>query len=108
ELIAALEKECANCRGMKSNNLTRPLADSVIRSGTGGIGNLTDPRASNKDWAKLSARERDRILQSMSEGFPAEYRIVLERHYRRPAEEKTVTSSAPRPTEPATPPPGKP
>jgi hypothetical protein len=97
ELISALEKECANCRGVKRNNPTRPLADSVIRSGTGGIGNLVDPRESNKDWAKLSARERDRILQSMSEGFPPEYRLVLERYYRRLAEEKTVGSSAPKP-----------
>lgn len=90
ELIAALEKECANCRGMKRNNPTRPMADSMIRSGTGGIGSLVDPKESNKDWAKLSGRERDRILQSMSEGFPPEYRLVLERYYRRLAEEKTV------------------
>ena len=48
------------------------------------------PRGSAKDWAKLSARERDRILQSMSEGFPPEYRTVLERYYRRLAEEKTA------------------
>ena len=66
------------------------MADSMIRSGTGGIGSLVDPKESNKDWAKLSGRERDRILQSMSEGFPPEYRLVLERYYRRLAEEKTV------------------
>ena len=58
--------------------------------GTGGIGDLVDPSETAKDWAKLSARERDRILQSMSEGFPPEYRTVLERYYRRLAEEKTV------------------
>jgi hypothetical protein len=110
ELIAALEKECAACRGgVKRNNPTRGLPDSVIRSGTGGIGTLVDPRESNKDWAKLSSRERDRILQSMSEGFPPEYRLVLERYYRRLAEEKTVSSggdrtgpkaAAPRPDKP--------
>lgn len=89
ELIASLEKECQACRGgVKPNNPTRGMADSAIRSGTGGIGNLTDPGASEKDWAKLSERERDRILQSMSEGFPPEYRAVLERYYRRLAEEK--------------------
>jgi hypothetical protein len=93
ELIAMLEKECQACKGVKKNNPTRPLADSVIRSGTGGIGTLVDPGQSQKDWAKLSARERDRILQSMSEGFPPEYRLVLERYYRRLAEEKTVKSN---------------
>jgi hypothetical protein len=94
DLIAQLEKECQACKnGIKKNNPNRPLADSVIRSGTGGIGTLVDPGQSQKDWAKLSGRERDRILQSMSEGFPPEYRLVLERYYRRLAEEKTVKST---------------
>lgn len=102
-LIAELEKQCQACRnGIKRNNPTRPLPDSVIRSGTGGIGDLTDPGTSEKDWAKLSPRERDRILQSMSEGFPPEYRTVLERYYRRLAEEKTVkpgSGTEPKPDE---------
>ena len=66
------------------------MADSMISRGTGGIGSLVNPGESDKDWAKLSGRERDRILQSMSEGFPPEYRTVLERYYRRLAEEKTA------------------
>jgi hypothetical protein len=90
DLIAALEKECQNCKGNKaSNNPTKP-AEFGMHGGTGGIGDLVDPTESGKDWAKLSARERDRILQSMSEGFPPEYRTVLERYYRRLAEEKTA------------------
>jgi len=88
-LIASLEKQCENCRkGMKRNNPTRGMEDSMIRSGTGGIGTLVDPAESRKNWDKLSSRERDRILQSMSEGFPPEYRTVLERYYRRLADEK--------------------
>lgn len=91
ELIARLEKERqAAQNGIKMNNPSRPLADSVIRGGTGGIGDLVAPGESNKDWARLSGRERDRIIQSMSEGFPPEYRLVLERYYRRIAEEKTA------------------
>jgi hypothetical protein len=70
------------------------MPDSMIGRGPGGIGALVDPRQSEKDWAKLSARERDRILQSMSEGFPPEYRQVLERYYRRLAEEKTAGPGA--------------
>jgi hypothetical protein len=93
ELIAALEKECQACQGgIKRNNPRRGMPDSMISRGTGGIGDLVDPAHSEKDWAKLSARERDRIMQSMSEGFPPEYRQVLERYYRRLAEEKTVPS----------------
>ena len=65
-----------------------------IRNGTGGIGDLVNPKEGNKDHIKICPRERDRILQSMSEGFPPEYRLVLERYYRRLAEEKTVASGA--------------
>jgi hypothetical protein len=96
ELIAALEKQCAACRGgIKKNNPNRGLHDSIISRGTGGMGALVNPADSAKDWAKLSPRERDRILQSMTEGFPPEYRTVLERYYRRLAEEKTAPAGAP-------------
>ena len=94
ELIAELEKQCAGVQERReAEQPLDPLPDSVIRSGTGGIGDLVAPGESDKDWAKLSGRERDRILQSMSEGFPPEYRLVLERYYRRLAEEKAAPSS---------------
>jgi hypothetical protein len=93
-LIAALEKECENGKGNKAvNNPKKPAQDSTIHGGMGGIGDLVDPGQSEKDWAKLSARERDRILQSMSEGFPPEYRTVLERYYRRLADEKSAPTA---------------
>ncbi|WP_422922972.1 hypothetical protein [Singulisphaera sp. PoT] len=96
-LIAQLEKQCAACKnGIKKNNPNQGLKDSVIGRGTGGIGDLVNPGDSAKDWAKLSSRERDRILQSMSEGFPPEYRTVLERYYRRLAEEKSAANTTPK------------
>lgn len=95
ELIASLEKQCQACRsGMKRNNPNRGMADSMIGNGTGGIGTLLNPGNNGKDWGKLSARERDRILQSMSEGFPPDYRTVLERYYRRLAEEKSGSTAS--------------
>jgi hypothetical protein len=97
ELIAALEKQCQGCRnGIKKNNPRSGMLDSLISRGTGGVGPLIAPGESAKDWAKLSSRERDRILQSMSEGFPPEYRTVLERYYRRLAEEKVAPASGDR------------
>jgi hypothetical protein len=94
DLIAKLEKKCADCKGnIKDNNPNEGMKDSLIRRGRGGIGDLVNPDESNKDWAKLSSRERDRILQSMSEGFPPEYRMVLERYYRRLAEEKRTPAA---------------
>jgi hypothetical protein len=65
-LIASLEKQCENCRkgkGIKKNNPERGMEDSMIRSGTGGIGTLVDPAEGGKDWGKLSSRQRDRILR---------------------------------------------
>jgi hypothetical protein len=90
DLIASLEKECENCKGGIKRNTKRGMLDSMISSSTGEIGPLTNPGDGGKDWGKLSDRERDRILQSMSEGFPPEYRTVLERYYRRLAEEKSA------------------
>jgi hypothetical protein len=95
ELIASLEEDLEATRnGRKRTNPRVGAPDSMISSGPGGVGSLVDPRQSEKDWAKLSSRERDRILQSMAEGFPPEYRQVLERYYRRLAEEKTAASGA--------------
>jgi hypothetical protein len=98
DLIASLEKQCEKCKGeLKRNNPTKGMDDSRISRGTGGIGTLVNAKEIDKDWGKLSDRERDRILQSMSEGFPPEYRAVLERYYRRLAEEKggSAAGSAP-------------
>ncbi len=95
ELIASLEKQCQACRnGVKRNNPRTGMDDSRISSGTGGIGTLVNPDEGGKDWGKLSDRERDRILQSQTEGFPPEYRTVLERYYRRLAEEKSAKAPA--------------
>jgi len=90
DLIASLEKECQKCRGGVKRANGRGMTDSVISSGTGEMGDLVNPNDGGKDWGKLSDRERDRILQSMTEGFPPEYRTVLERYYRRLAEEKSA------------------
>jgi hypothetical protein len=101
-LIAALEKQCQACRGgIKRNNPRQGLPDSIISAGTGGMGALADKGENGKDWSKLSDRERDRILQSMSEGFPPEYRAVLERYYRRLADEKSASPAGGRPREEA-------
>ncbi len=96
QLIASLEKKCENCRGgIKRNDPNVGMRDSTISRGTGGIGTLLNPAETGKDWNQLSSRERDRIVQSMSEGFPPEYRTVLERYYRRLADEKRGSSAVP-------------
>lgn len=95
KLIADLEKECEQCRGgAKGPNPSRPMADSNIKGGPGGIGDLHAARKTGKQWAELPPHERDRIVQSMTEGFPAHYQKILERYYKRLAEETPASAAA--------------
>ncbi len=89
KLIEELEKESEQQRGGGSGaNPSKPMADSMITGGPGGIGDLHAARKTGKQWAELPPHERDRIVQSMTEGFPAHYQKILERYYKRLAEEK--------------------
>jgi hypothetical protein len=88
KLIEELEKESEQQRGGSSGaNPMKPMADSMITGGPGGIGDLHAARKTGKQWADLPPHERDRIVQSMTEGFPAHYQKILERYYKRLAEE---------------------
>jgi hypothetical protein len=53
------------------------------------MGKLQAPRNSGRKWAQLPEHERAKIMQSMNEGFPTGYEMLLERYYRNLAEEKT-------------------
>jgi hypothetical protein len=88
-LITELEQECDKCRGARSSaNPTKPLRDSIVKSGPGGMGKLHAANDEGKHWAELPPHERERILQSMTEGFPAQYQNVLEAYFKHLAEEK--------------------
>ncbi|MGH7136764.1 MAG: hypothetical protein ACREHD_13560, partial [Pirellulales bacterium] len=80
--------------GASSANPMKPMADSMITGGPGGIGDLHAARKTGKQWAELPPHERDRIVQSMTEGFPAHYQKILERYYKRLAEETPAAASA--------------
>ena len=45
-------------------------------------------------WGELPPHKRQQILQSMTEGFPAHYQQILERYYRRLADETPATEAA--------------
>lgn len=83
-LIAELEKRIGSGGG--SARPTIPLGDSRIVKGPGGSGPLHDPRAGTKLWGQLPPKERERILQSQNEGFPAGYESILASYYSRLAE----------------------
>jgi hypothetical protein len=94
-LIEELEKESEQSRGGASGaNPSKPMNDSTITGGPGGIGDLHAARKTGKQWAELPPHERDRIVQSMTEGFPAHYQKILERYYKRLAEETPAGAAA--------------
>ena len=90
-LIAELEKQAEKFKaGQSSPNPSKPLPDSVVKAGPGGMGKLHGPNDDGKHWADLPPHERERILQSMNDGFPAHYQGVLAAYFKHLAEEKPV------------------
>jgi hypothetical protein len=91
-LIQILEKQC---KGGGGGNPNSPLRRSILARGPGGIGDLNAPRNNRRKWAELTPKERERILQSSTEGFPAGYEEILGEYYRRLATEDSVRAITP-------------
>jgi hypothetical protein len=87
EIIARLEEEE---KGQSSAFGNRPATQSTIRKGPGGMGTLHADRREGKQWGELPPKERERILQSMNDGFPSHYQRILERYFARLADEKPL------------------
>ena len=90
-LIKILQERRRQNGSGNSPNPDEPLPDSKIVSGPGGSGPLNAPNRNGKAWGQLPAHKREQILQSMTEGFPSHYQQILERYYRRLAEEKPAS-----------------
>jgi hypothetical protein len=92
-------------KGMTSRP-SSPMKDSNIVGGPGGEGDLNAPKASRKEWAELPPKQRERILQATTEGFPPGFEAVLQSYYRRLAEERVVDDEGMKPTPTPAPNPG--
>ncbi len=86
-LIKQLEKECAGGAG-GGPNPTKPLGKSILAKGPGGVGEMHDPKAGEKQWASLPPKQREQILQSKTDGFPPGYESLLQSYYQRLAQEE--------------------
>lgn len=91
-MIAELEKKTGG--GTGSNNAgNKPAERSALRKGKSKDGEMWAVRKEGDKWAELPAKEREKILQSQGEGFPAGYEDVLADYFRKLAKtEKPATA----------------
>lgn len=75
--------------GRPPANPTEGMKESRVVDGPGGRGQMIRAREGANDWGKLPDRDRDKIIQAREQGFPAGYEEMLERYYKRLAEEKS-------------------
>ena len=100
KLIEELNKQCNGRGNGNTNNPSKPMTDSRIAKGPGGVGPMHDPQAGVKSWGQLPPKERDKILQSQNDGFPAGYESILSNYYNRLAQEQVADEN--KNTSPAT------
>jgi hypothetical protein len=105
-IIKQMEQQQKSGTSTKKNG-RKPAEKSTLAKGPGGQGPLHDPKAGTQDWAKLSAKEREQITQSQTEGFPPGYEAVLSSYYSRLAAEKVADEGGAAPAGPTTQPAGK-
>lgn len=96
-LVKMLEKACKKSgsgSGPAGANPTRPMADSTLSGGPGGMGDLRAARKNQRKWADLTPKERQKILQSQTGEFPAGFEQILEDYYRQLATESSSESTS--------------
>lgn len=89
-LIEMLEKSCKGGSGAAGANPTRPANSSTLAGGPGGQGKLKAPDKKGRNWADLTPKQREKILQSRTEGFPPGYEDILADYFRRLARNQAV------------------
>jgi hypothetical protein len=81
-LIEMLEKKCSGS-GPGGRNPLKPAEASTLSKGPGGMGELAAPKKNGKGYEDLTPKEREKILQSKTEGFPPGFEDVLADYFRR-------------------------
>jgi len=92
-LIAQLEKSCRG-GGPAGNRAVKPAGESTLKPGPGGRGEMRAPKNDGRDWADLTPKEREKILQSRTDGFPAGFDAVLADYFRRVARGQESAATA--------------
>jgi hypothetical protein len=94
DVVASLEKVIAALtpkQGDGSGNTPNGgRKRSGIFEGDPSFGDIHGVDQAGRQWAQLPPKERERILQSKTEGFPPGYEAVLQSYFQRLAQEKPV------------------
>ncbi len=72
------------------NTPASPARESMLPDGPGAKGELESrpPARPGEMWGQMRPEDRQRILQSLREGFPSRYRQLVEQYYRQLAKEQ--------------------
>ncbi|MAE66595.1 MAG: hypothetical protein CMJ18_20180 [Phycisphaeraceae bacterium] len=95
EMLEQSSSSCSKCQGggsASSPSPSQPLDDSRIIGGPGGVGDLRAPSRGKHQLISLDPKQREAIIQSMNEGFPAAYESILQDYYRRLARQRVRES----------------
>jgi hypothetical protein len=81
-MIQLLEQSC-NGGGGGGQNPSRPANASTLRTGADRRGEMRAAKQDGRKWAELTEKERQKILQSKTDGFPAGYDDILADYFRK-------------------------
>jgi hypothetical protein len=81
-MIQLLEQSCNGGNG-GGQNPSRPANASTLRSGADRRGEMRAAKKDGRKWAELTEKERQKILQSKTDGFPAGYDDILADYFRK-------------------------
>jgi hypothetical protein len=82
-MIEMLEKACKGGGAGGGQNPSRPANASTLRTGVDKRGPMRSPQQDGRKWAELTPKEREKILQSKTDGFPAGYDEILTDYFRK-------------------------
>ncbi len=93
-MIEELEKKTGSGKG-SSNSGNKPAEKSVLRKGSMKEGQMRAVKNEGDRWADIPPKEREKILQSQGEGFPAGYEDVLADYFRKLAKSEKPAAAPP-------------
>ena len=93
-MIEELEKKTGGGTG-SSNSGNKPAEKSALRKGSMKEGQMRAAKNEGERWADIPPKEREKILQSQGEGFPAGYEDVLADYFRKLAKSEKPAAATP-------------